>query len=641
MSDQPTLAETIALLEATLDATHDGILVVDSNRRIIRYNRRFLEMFRLPQAVVDGGVSRVVEFVRDEVEEPLDFILDRDELWQDLSATDVGTLRFKDGRLFERYIAPHRVGDHIVGRVISYRDVGESVRAAAALEQHRAFLEKAQEVAHIGSWVADLAEPQRLGWSRETHRIFGVPSGEFDGTAEAFFSYVHPQDRDAVRTASQAAKRDGVPYDIEHRIVRLDGTVRWVREQADVVRDADGRATRMVGTVQDITERRLLEEQLRQSQKMEAIGRLAGGIAHDLNNALTAIAGYAELALGAIADGTARTDVQEIRRAAERAGSVTKQLLAFSRRQLLEPRVFSLNDAVAAVVRLLSRLLGSDVVVRSALGTSVPPVLGDPGQVEQAIINLAVNARDAMPEGGSLTLETAEVDVDEACARAHVPMTPGHYSVLRVTDTGHGMSRETQSRIFEPFYTTKAIGKGTGLGLSMVYGTMKQIGGFIFVDSEIGRGTTFSLYFPPAPTVKVTATPPAADGERRGQDTLLVVEDEPAVRNLVASSLRNEGYHLLLASSAEEALELVETYPGRIDLLVTDAIMPGRSGVDLIRELTGRLPGLPVILMSGYTEETLPLRDLGDTITLLQKPFTPSDLRRRIRTILDREQQPR
>jgi PAS domain S-box-containing protein len=636
LPDQPTLAETIALLEATLDATHDGILVVDSNRRIVRYNRRFLEMFRMPQQVVDAGMSGIADFIRRELEMPADFILGRDEVWQDLSTTLVGTLRFKDGRLFERFIAPQRVGDRIVGRVISYRDVGESVRAAAALEQHRAFLEKAQEVAHIGSWVADLGESERIGWSRETHRIFGVPSGQFDGTAETFFSYVHPDDRDAVRAASLAAKRDGAPYDIEHRIVRGDGTVRWVHEQADVLRDGDGRASRMVGTVQDITERRLLEEQLRQSQKMEAIGRLAGGIAHDLNNALTAIAGYAELALGAIVDGPARADVQEIRRAAERAGSVTKQLLAFSRRQLLEPRVFSLNDAASAVVRLLSRLLGSDVVVRSAIGTSVPPVLGDPGQVEQAIINLAVNARDAMPDGGSLTLETGAVDVDDAFARAHVPMTPGHYAVLRATDTGHGMSRETQSRIFEPFYTTKAIGKGTGLGLSMVYGTMKQIGGFIFVDSEIGRGTTFSLYFPPAPSAKMTATPPPADRDRRGQETLLVVEDESAVRNLVASSLRKEGYQLLLASSAEEALEIVDTYPGAIDLLVTDAIMPGRSGVDLIRELTGRQPGLPVILMSGYTEETLPLRDLSETITLLQKPFTPSDLRRRIRTILER-----
>jgi len=638
LADQQTLEETIALLEATLDATHDGILVVDSNRRIVRYNRRFLEMFRLPPEVVDGGVSRVVEFVRDEAEQPTDFILDRDEIWRDLSTTIVGILRFKDGRLFERFIAPHRVGGRIVGRVISYRDIGESVRAAAAIEQHRAFLEKAQEVAHIGSWVANMEDGvEHIGWSNETHRIFGVATGQFDGTPQTFFSLVHPDDRDSVRSATEAARTEALPYDIEHRIVRGDGTIRWVHEQADVIRDPRGRAVRMVGTVQDVTERRLLEEQLRQSQKMEAIGRLAGGIAHDLNNALTTIGGYSELSLGLLSeDHPAHADVQEIRRSAERASAVTKQLLAFSRKQMLEPRVFSLNDTVAAIARLLSRLLGADVAVQPRIGTAVAPVIGDPGQVEQAIINLALNARDAMPDGGRLTLETVTVDVDEAFARTHVPMTPGRYSVLRVTDTGHGMSRATQSRIFEPFFTTKAIGKGTGLGLSMVYGTMKQIGGFIFVDSEVGRGTTFSLYFPPAPTEAVTAPPPDAEGRRRERETLLVVEDEPAVRNLVASSLRREGYELLLASSTEEALEIVDAHHGRIDLLLTDAIMPGRSGVDLVRELTTRQPGLPVILMSGYNEETLPLRDLGAAITLLQKPFTPGDLRHRIRTLLDR-----
>jgi len=634
LADQTTLEETIALLEATLDATHDGILVVNPSRRIIRFNRRFVEMFRVPPEIAREGGDRIADFVRQQLDVPNEFILDRDELWKDPSITTVGEVHFKDGRLFERYVAPHRVGDRIVGRVISYRDIGESVRTAAALERHRAFLEKAQEVAHIGSWVAQLDEPEHIGWSSETHRIFGVPAGRFDGTSDAFFSYVHPDDRDAVRAAMLASERERVPYDIEHRIVRGDGTVRWVYAQADVVRDANGRAVRMIGTVQDVTERRLLEEQLRQSQKMEAIGRLAGGIAHDLNNALTAIGGYAELALGLFDhDHPARLDVQEIRRAAERAASVTRQLLAFSRKKLLEPRVFSLNDTVTAIERLLSRLIGSDVTVHHRLDSAVPPVLGDPGQVEQALINLALNARDAMPEGGRLTLETSTTDVDQSFARLHAPMAPGRYALVRIIDTGHGMSRETQSRIFEPFFTTKPAGKGTGLGLSMVYGTMKQIGGFIFVDSEVGRGTTISLYFPPAPTEAITG---ASDRDRRGRETLLIVEDDPAVRNLVASSLRREGYQLLLASSAEHALEIVESHQGTIDLLVTDAVMPGRSGIDLVREMTTRQPALPVILISGYTEETLPIRELSKAITLLQKPFTPRDLRHRIRAILDR-----
>jgi signal transduction histidine kinase len=449
---------------------------------------------------------------------------------------------------------------------------------------------------------------------------------------------VHTDDRERVKTATRAALADDVPYDIEHRIVRPDGTVRWVHEQAKILRDAQGRPLRMIGTVQDVTDRRLLEDQLRQSQKMDAIGRLAGGIAHDLNNALTAIAGYAELALGEVEAGhPARADVEEIRRAAERAGSVTRQLLAFSRKQLLEPRIFNLNDTVTGIARLLSRLLGTDLHVQTRLSDTALAVLGDPGQVEQAVINLAVNARDAMSGGGQLLLTTGMETVDDHFARTHVPMPAGSYVVLSVTDTGHGMSRDIQARIFEPFFTTKDVGKGTGLGLSMVYGTLKQIGGFIFVDSEIGRGTTFRLYFPPAASKPAAAALLSGRDERpRGNETLLIAEDETAVRNLVASALRRDGYRLLIASSADEALGLADAHDGRIDLLLTDAIMPGRSGLELANLMVARRPGLPVIVMSGYTEENLAISGLSKPVSLLQKPFTPSDLRRRIRDVLDR-----
>jgi CheY-like chemotaxis protein len=370
---------------------------------------------------------------------------------------------------------------------------------------------------------------------------------------------------------------------------------------------------------------------------MEAIGRLAGGIAHDLNNALTAIAGYAELALGEVpSDHAARGDVEEIRRAAERAGSVTRQLLAFSRKQLLEPRVFDLNETVAAISRLLSRLLGAGVEVQTRLAAIALPVVGDPGQVEQAVINLALNARDAMPGGGTLVLATAQETVDEAYARGHPPMPTGLYTVLRVSDSGTGMARETQVRIFEPFFTTKDVGKGTGLGLSMVYSTLKQSSGFIFVDSEVNRGTTFRLFFPPAPTPAGAEAGPARQQERRGHETLLIVEDEPSVRNLVASALRHDGYRLLIASSAEEALSTADAHDGPIDLLLTDAMMPGKSGLELANLMTARRPGIPVIVMSGYTEETLAVPGLKEPIALLQKPFTPRELRRRIREVLDR-----
>ena len=640
MSDHPTLEETIALLEATLEATHDGILVLDLDHRVIRYNRVLTAMLRIPPEAIDtGNADELLRGVAAELEDPEAFQRRSVELWANPDARSTDVLRFTDGRVFERFVAPHRIGSKIVGRVISLRDISQAVRTEQALEQHRASLEKAQEIGHIGSWVAELDRSDRLEWSAETHRIFGVPLGQFEGSNAAFFAFVHPDDRASVRTASDAATAESRAYDIEHRVVRPDGTVRWVHEKAGMVRDPQGRPLRLVGTVQDITERRLLEDQLRQSQKMEAIGRLAGGIAHDLNNALTTIAGYAELALGELAsDHAARADVEEIRRAAERAGSVTRQLLAFSRKHLLEPRVFDLNETIAAIARLLSRLLGADVEVQTRLDGPPLPVLGDPGQIEQAVINLAVNARDAMPGGGRLVLATARETVDEAFARSHVPMTRGEYIVLRVSDSGHGMPSETQARIFEPFFTTKDVGKGTGLGLSMVYGTLKQIGGFIFVDSAVDRGTTFRLYFPPAAVPRPAAgeSPKPRARERAGPQTLLIVEDEPSVRNMVASALRHDGYRLLIASSAEEALTIADAHDGPIDLLLTDAMMPGKSGVELANLMAVRRPATPVIVMSGYTDETLDVPGMKEPIALLQKPFTPRELRRRIKDALDR-----
>ncbi len=629
-----TPADTIALLEATLEASQDGILVVDLSRQVVYCNGQYLRMFGLAREQVSGSVDTIIAAIVPQIENAHYVLEHSHAIWSEPELEVMDVLRFIDGRVIERFVRPHRLGSKIVGRIASFRDISQFARTEQALEQHRAFLEKAQAVAHIGSWVAELDGSDRLGWSVEAHRIFGVPLGSFEGTSASFFARVHPADLEALRAASAAALEGERPYDVEHRIVRSDGTVRWVNERADIVRDDDGRPLRMIGTVQDITDRRLLEDQLRQSQKMEAIGRLAGGIAHDLNNALTAIAGYSELALGEIpAEHVARADVEEIRRAAERAGSVTRQLLAFSRKELLEPRLFNLNDTIGALGRLLSRLLGADIEVRTELAPGLPPILGDPGQVEQAVINLAVNARDAMPGGGRLTLSTSLESLDEAGARANAPMVAGTYIVLRVTDSGHGMSAETQARIFEPFFTTKETGKGTGLGLSMVYSTLKQVGGFIFVSSEQGRGTTFRLYFKPAaaPAPAKAAAVDAAAGRRA--ETVLVVEDEPAVRNLVASALRTEGYRLLLAASAEEAIELEEKFPDPIHLLLTDAIMPGKSGIELAGMLVKKRAGLRVIIMSGYTEETL--TGFSGNAELLQKPFAPTDLRKRVRAALD------
>jgi two-component system cell cycle sensor histidine kinase/response regulator CckA len=501
-----------------------------------------------------------------------------------------------------------------------------------ALERQRDFLERAQEVAHVGSWIAELDGSDRVIWSAQTSRIFGLVHGQFGGTTSAFFELVHEDDRDNIRQEAAAAIAGTRPFNVEHRIVRGDGELRWLHARADIVKDDGGAPVRMVGTVQDITERRTLEEQLRQSQKLEAIGRLAGGVAHDLNNALTAIAGYTELALaGLAANDPVRPDVMEIRRAAERAESVTRQLLAFSRKQLLEPRVFRLQDSVASIRRLVERLLGDDIALHLDTDPALPPIYGDPGQLEQAILNLMVNARDAMPNGGRIMLAASLTDVDEAYAQRHTPMRKGRYVQLAVSDTGTGMSAETQSHVFEPFFTTKEVGKGTGLGLPMVYGTVKQSGGFIFVESEEGRGTTFRLFFPPAPQTDV-ATGRNETVRPANAFTILVVEDEPAVRNLVVASLTHQGYRVLQAPSAEGALAVTET-ERRIDLLVTDANMPGMNGIDLARRLRAERPDLHVMVMSGYTSESL---NIDGHISLLAKPFTPKDLRLRVSEILQR-----
>jgi PAS domain S-box-containing protein len=629
--------QTIALLEAALEAAHDAILVLDLNGRVVRHNHRFLHMFALSADELERRGSAAIAAALDEQLASPDRHASYAELFDNPAAEVRDTLHFKDGRVVERFAAPHRVGAAIVGRVTSYRDITDSVRTAEALEQYRASLEKAQEVAHVGSWVTELDGSGRLTWSNETCRIFGVERGAFAGTEDAFVQFVHPADREAVRRLTAAAAAGTAKFDIVHRIVGADGQTRWVHERADVVRAPDGTPVRLVGTVQDISERRLLEERLRQSEKLEAIGRLAGGVAHDLNNALTAIIGYTELALGGVTNNDqARADVLEIRHAAERAESVTRQLLAFSRKQVLEPKVFSLNDTIANLARLLGRTLGAGIKCESRSDATTPPIYGDPGQIEQAILNLAVNARDAMPQGGRLTLAVSTVDVDEAFAREHEPMPPGRYVQLAVADTGEGMPAATQAHIFEPFFTTKDVGKGTGLGLAMVYGTVKQTGGYIFVESAVGRGTTFRLYFPPARAEETAAAPPRAAALSPGAATILVAEDDPAVRNLVVAALGHEGYRVLHGASAEEALAIAAAETGAIDLLLTDANMPGMSGIELASAFHRQRRDVPVILMSGYTEEALAPSGLQPPMTLLLKPFTPRELRQKIADALAR-----
>jgi PAS domain S-box-containing protein len=393
--------------------------------------------------------------------------------------------------------------------------------------------------------------------------------------------------------------------------------------------------------MEDITETRTLETQLRQAQKMEAIGRLAGGIAHDFNNLLMVISGYSEFLLERVGpDPRLRGPAQEISNATQRATSLTRQLLAFSRKQMLAPKVLDLNEVVAENLKMLTRMIGEDIDLVMVPGPGLGSVRADPGQIDQVIMNLAVNARDAMPQGGKLTIETANTALDENFARTHTPLTPGDYIVLAISDTGIGMDTDTQSRIFEPFFTTKGA-KGTGLGLSTVYGIVKQSGGFIFVDSQPQRGTAFRAYFPRVDAREDAATAADALGLPRpahGGETILLVEDETNLRRLARQYLETQGYKILEAADGAAALQIVDGYKATIDLLLTDVIMPGMNGREMAAQITNLLPGLRVLYMSGYTENAIGHDGTLDAgINLLQKPFSLPALKDRVREVLDSE----
>ena len=525
----------------------------------------------------------------------------------------------------------------LTGTFSSGADVTERHQAIAALREAEERMRFALEAAGVGIWDMDYTTGV-LRWSPILEAQYGLRPGTFEGTFDAFLAGIHPEDRQSVLDTVAAATSAGSDFVVDHRTLWADGTVRCVTGAGRVYHNAAGLPGRAVGVSLDITARRVLEGQLQQAQKMDAIGRLAGGIAHDFNNLLTIILGNCELLVHALGPGDTRlADVMEIRKAGSSAAALTRQLLAFSRKQIIEPTPIDMNEVTADMRVMFERLIGEDVRIVLELRPGLGIVKADRGQMEQIVMNLVLNARDAMPRGGTLTIGTSNVELDEHYASAHHGVTPGSYIALTVTDTGTGMSAGVQRRLFEPFFTTKAKGQGTGLGLATVHGIVAGNGGSVGVYSELGAGTAFKVYLPRVDAAEArVGLPAAAPGSGKGTETVLVVDDVAGLRELTRRLLEPFGYTVLVAEGAPDALRQFEAQPV-IDLLLTDVVMPGASGPELTQQLIADRPSLRVLYMSGYAEEAMLTRGVLDAgVAFLHKPFTADSLAHAVRKALDR-----
>jgi two-component system cell cycle sensor histidine kinase/response regulator CckA len=551
----------------------------------------------------------------------------------------------KDGRhiFIALSVSPIRDSSgRVVGASSIKRDITEAREAREELTRSRERLQLALRAARMGTWKWD-PNNDLMSWDDGLDQLFGIGANEEKVTRyEQFLERVHEDDRPIPRQAAEKALDGGGDLDYEFRIVLPGGRTRWLADQGRVVRDSAGKILYLTGVTLDITDRKQVQERLRQAQRMDSVGQLAGGIAHEANNMMSVVLGCADYVLqrNDLPD-PVRQDVDQIWRAAKRTAGITQQLLAFSRRQVLQPQILDLNSTIHDLEVILSRALGEDRAVRLHLSPNLGQVRADPGQLEQVLINLTLNARDAMEAGGRLTIETMNVVLDQAyvAGKSVESLEPGEYAAVVVTDTGHGMDRATLSRIFEPFFTTKDVGEGTGLGLSTVYGIVKQSGGYIWVYSEPGLGTTFKLYFPLVAQSQEAAVPQTPTPGGRVEEVVLVVEDEPMVRSIMARTLRDCGYGVLEAANGREALAVMEAREGRVTLIVVDVVMPDIGGRDMANRVAQRWPDVPVLFTSGYTGVDVVRRGLlEEGREFVQKPLAPETLARKVREMVDAKQ---
>jgi PAS domain S-box-containing protein len=623
-----------------LEATAGAIFVVDHNGNCTFCNPACLRLLGYPphQDLLGKNVHRVIHPNCGEEECRIHKSFRESKSVH----VDDSVLCRADGTPFraEIWSKPLRKRDELIGWVVSFIDISQRIAAAEALRNSEAKYRSL--VNNMMGFIWTVSEPGDLCFITENvQEIWGYSVEELRLRGKEIWPpNIHPDDRDKVLQAFCALFREGRTYNIEYRFQRKDGQWIWVHSSAFHTYEKNGHHW-PDGICTDITALRLREGKLRQSHKMEAIGRLAGGVAHDFNNLLTVIMGNAQVLADSVGLGEVQKKcVQQIAKASEQASSLTRQLLAFSRMQALHPRTIDLNDVVRDFGKMLPRLIGEHVEYVFVPEKQLQNIKADPGQIEQVLLNLAVNARDAMPDGGKLIIETRNAEITDDYASKRPSVTAGDYVVLAVTDTGLGMDAETQSRIFEPFFTTKVKGKGTGLGLATVYGIVKQSGGWIWVYSEPKHGTTFKVYLPRVDEpVEPHRTENLSQQPEGGSETVLLVEDQDDLRNLVADFLRVSGYQVLEASNGVEALRVVETQKGVIDLLVTDVVMPKMGGWELADRAAIHRPEMKVIYVSGFSEYGAAFENVQQVRDFfLQKPFSMKVLGRRVREVLDGKQ---
>jgi two-component system cell cycle sensor histidine kinase/response regulator CckA len=636
------LRRTADLLRAVADGTTDAVFVKDRNGKYLLFNEAAARFVRKSAEEVLGKDDTNL-FDPDSARCVMEWDRRVMESGQVETVEEVLTAAGVT-RAYQATKAPYRdAAGNVIGLIGISREITERKRAEQAVRRSEERLRQAVRVSNLGIFDHDHLTGT-VDWSPEERAIHGWEA-ERAPTVSEFVAMLHPEDRDRIAAAIRRAHDpagDG-KFDVEQRIIRPDGEVRWLATRSQTLFEGEGDSrhpVRTVGAVLDVTELKRLEEQLRQAQKLEAVGQLAGGVAHDFNNLLTVINGLSDLALRQMCwDDPSRELIAEVLKAGERAAALTRQLLAFSRKQVLQSKVLDVNVLLAELSKLLLRLLGADIGLRLEVDAALGLVKVDPGQFEQAVINLAVNARDAMPEGGRLTIETRNIEWEEGLVGKHPDVRPGRYVLVAVSDTGHGMDEATRARIFEPFFTTKGPGRGTGLGLAMVYGFVKQSGGHIEAESEVDRGTTFKVYLPRTDeTVHFARS--IQDGVMipGSKEIILLVEDQDAVRTFARHVLLAEGYTLLEARDGEEAFRVAQQRQGPIHLLLTDVVMPRMSGPQLADLVARDRPELRVLFMSGNADEAFTRHGVSQVeAAFLQKPFNPVCLARKVREVLDAE----